>query len=73
MFTEILIDQILQVIQPEFSMAVRGSNLSRKAELLTVQAIKSLGTDFIQVTKKFFILYFLLNFLAVLALFTFVF
>ncbi|KAL1831956.1 hypothetical protein ACET3Z_001607 [Daucus carota] len=38
----------MMLSQPEFSMAVRGSNLSRKAELLTVQAIKSLGTDFIQ-------------------------
>ena len=52
-------------------MAVRGSNLSRKAELLTVQAIKSLGTDFIQVTKK--IIYFLLYFLVVLPIFTFMF
>ncbi|KAL1808906.1 hypothetical protein ACET3Z_025896 [Daucus carota] len=38
----------MMLSQPEFSMAVRASNLSRKAELLTVQAIKSLGTDFIQ-------------------------
>ncbi|XP_063950753.1 uncharacterized protein LOC135153036 [Daucus carota subsp. sativus] len=38
----------MMLSEPEFAKAVRSTNPTRKAELLTIEAIKALGPDFIQ-------------------------
>ena len=42
---------LFRLSEPEFAKAVRSTNPTRKAELLTIEAIKALGPDFIQVNS----------------------
>ena len=50
-FPDVFLCILFRLSEPEFAKAVRSTNPTRIAELLTIEAIRALGPDYIQVNS----------------------